>query len=201
MADTNETLVIEDASESFATWANQSFILPETRQSILKSNLLIVPWVGFRSLQMPVFPVCTERLFQFLKENATHEVIPEICIEDKDYKEVALHSALLIVGAFVVTALVAPIATDLISEYIKRTMFKHDENKIENAKRKVLNEKEDCPQVRVELTVVEENGKALKFHYEGPAEDFRKTINAALKAPAKINNSNLPEKLKSPPSS
>jgi hypothetical protein len=170
MANHGEILKIEEVAESFETWANQPFISSETRQLILKSNLLVVPWLGFRSLDIPVFPVCTEELFRFLKDKAPPEVIPEICIEDKDYKEVALHGALLIVGVFVVTAFIAPLAVDLISEYIKRRIFKPDEDKAK---------------ARVELTVIEEGGKALNFKYEGPARDFRKTINAALKTSIK----------------
>jgi hypothetical protein len=183
-AEPKNVLVIEEVQESFETWANQAFISAETRELVLKSNLLLIPILGFRELPIPVFPVCTEELFQFIKETSPKEIVPEICIEEKDYKELALHSALLIVGGFLVTALVAPVAVDLIAEYIKRRFLKQSENNVKAAKEIILQEEAEKDEVKVELTVVEESGKALKFSYEGPADDFRKNINAALKASA-----------------
>jgi len=170
VAKSKEALTVENVDESFEFWASQPFIATDTRNAILKSNVLIVPLLEFRSLKAPVFPVCTEELFQFIKEKVPPEVKVEICIEEKDYRELALHGAMLIVGSFLVTSLVAPLMANVIGEYIKRRIF---------------DQKDDKADVRVELTVVEPHGKALKFNYEGPASDFQKSIGAALESISK----------------
>jgi hypothetical protein len=167
-------LIIKKTKESFSTWIHKPYISEELRKQLEKANVLLVPKEGFRSYSGPVFPVGTEEFLNYLREFSAKGINANICIEDKDYKELALHEAFLIISAFVVTSLVAPIVTDLISEFIKRRWMKEDKNKDNN--------------IKIELTVVKKDGSSASFLYEGPAKAFTKTVKPALISLAKQEN-------------
>lgn len=160
-ADDRGFLIVEEANETIETWINKPFISDETRNQLIDSNFLIVPREGFRDIEYPVFPVGTEELFGYLRENATDALVPDICIDEQEYKELALHSDLYIIGSFIMEHLAAPLAVSLLDAYIK--------NK--------LGSKEEKASVNVEITVVQEgNKKATRIHYQGPAKEFQRTV-------------------------
>lgn len=168
----NETeFAVEDTDETFSTWIDRPYIPDELRPQLQRANVLIVPREGFREHAEPVFPVGTEELLNFLRDNTDKGVVPDICIADKDYRELALHDALIIVGSFVVTSIVGPIIADLISEYLKRRW----------------GSKEAEAKIKVELTVIESNGRASRLLYEGMAKDFNETVKPTLKSIADSN--------------
>lgn len=163
MPDKNETIFItENSTDNFDTWINKPFIPDELKKQLRSASVLIIPREGFREHSGLMFPVGTEELFHFLKNNSNGDITVDICISDKDYHELALHDAFLILGAFVVTNIALPIVVNLISTYITNR---------NNVNRRI----------KVEFTVVENNGRSTHFLYEGSAEDFDKTIKPKLK--------------------
>jgi hypothetical protein len=131
----------------------------------LKANVLLVPIEGFRERTDPMFHQGTEDLLQFLRESPNEDIRVDICIEDEDYRELALHLDLLVLASAVVTLVVAPIVADLIAEYIKRRLGSREPETI----------------VRSEMFVYDERtGRSVRFSYEGPASAYRDTMANAI---------------------
>jgi len=167
-----KVFIVENSAESFATWINKPFIPEKLRRQLSKANILIVPREGYREEPSPVFPVGTEELLDYLREYSRKGIVPDICINDKDYKELSLHSALIIIGSLVITSIVGPIIADLISEYIKKRWMT----------------KVDKAQIKLELTIVKNDGSASYLLYEGPANEFLSTVKPTLRSLAEKNN-------------
>lgn len=160
------TLVVETSQESIYSWINRPYISDALRAQLSKANVLLVPTEGFCERADLVFPVGTEELFQFLRESQRENLLVDICIEDKDYKELALHADLLIIASFVVTSIAAPVVADLITEYIKRRLGLHETDSI----------------VRSELTVYDEKtGRSVRLSYEGPASEYHARVVTAIR--------------------
>lgn len=150
---------VSDSSENFSTWINRQYIPQGLKRSLQNVNILFVPYENFRDQKIPVFAHKTEEIFHFFQEHASSEVNVNICIADDDYKEVALHSDLIIIGSVIVSTVVLPVFVNLLSEYLKRKLFKSTNSKI-----------------RIVLTVVDSSSGAKQFEYEGPADGFRKAV-------------------------
>ena len=93
-------------------------------------------------------------------------MVPEILIEENEYRELALHSDLLAIGAILVKLAVAPLAVNLIAEYIKRR----------------LGSKKDDSSFEVTIFLSGDNEKTKTLHYKGPVKDFEKTASSAIEA-------------------
>ncbi|MDA2233792.1 hypothetical protein PDM89_11930 [Bacillus cereus] len=158
-------LNVEQVTENMDTWINRSYITEPLKEELQKANVLILPKEGFRDYKEPVFPIGTEDIYIFFKEHSNEKFSPEICIEDKDYKELALHSSLLILGSFAVTVMVAPIFVDVISHYLEK---------------KTGDKIEECD-VNIKVTVVEED-KSTCIHYQGRAADFSQSFTSIVKS-------------------
>lgn len=164
----DKALLIEEAStESFQTWIKRPYLGDSLREQLSKANVLVVPNEGYgERTDLVYFPSGTAELFQFIRESGKENISTEVCIEDKDYKEVALHADLVIIATFVVTSLVAPLAVDLIAEYIKQRLF---------------GKREDETEVRAKLTVYDEkNGRSIDFSYKGPAPGYHEVMTKAI---------------------
>jgi hypothetical protein len=166
MAHNQSVLVIENTEESISTWASRPYITEGLHQQLLEANFLIVPNEGYGDrADLVYFPVGTERLFGFLRGSTQEGLSVDICIEDEDYKEVALHADLMIIARFVVTSLVAPLAVKLIAEYIK--------DRIKGRQKEI--------EVRSKLVVNDSTtGRSVKLSYEGPATEYRDVMVKAL---------------------
>lgn len=163
-------LVVQDSQESIQTWTSRSYISDELREQLSKANVLVVPNEGYGDrADLVYFPGGTEELFHFLRESVQENLFVGICIEDEDYKELVLHVDLVIIAGFVVTSLVAPLAVDLIAEYIKRRVGKREAE----------------TEVRSKLTVCDEiTGRSVHFSYEGPASEYRDVMVNAIQEPS-----------------
>jgi len=150
---------VSDSSENFSTWINRQYIPQDLRGTLQDVNILFVPYENFRDQKIPVFAHKTEEIFHFFQEHAPAGVNVNVCIADDDYKEIALHSDLIIIGGIIVSAVVLPVFVNLLSEYLKRKLFKSPNSKI-----------------RIVLTVVDSTSGAKQFEYEGPADSFGKAV-------------------------
>ena len=170
MTDTNEPVIkLDDSEEGFAYWANREFLSPETKASITSSQILLVPDEEFRDGTTLTFPTGTEGFCDFVREELGTDHSVEIAIEDKDYKELALHGATLIVAGVVATAVAAPVLVHVINKFIDRKFFK-DPKKNEN-------------HIRIEMTVEERIGDQVrirKLSYDGPVQNFETNMHQTL---------------------
>lgn len=156
--------IMEESEENFSTFLDRPNISPDRKEVLRKANVLIVPRDGFRGRPEPVFPVGTSELYQYITEHSGNEISIDICIEETQYKELALHGALIVLGGFVLTAIIAPVMATLIADYIKERFSSKDKS----------------AEIKVEFTVIKENGDASKLLYEGPASTFKDTIKPSL---------------------
>jgi len=170
---------VKDTPKNFSYWLSRPYVSATLKQDLDKANLLIVPTENFREKDGPFFPNGTEDFLDFLRSNSREGLVPDICIDDSQYQVIALHNALVVIGGVVVSALLAPVVVDLVAEYIKR---------------KIWVDKEAETSVKFSMTIVEEDGRAEKMSYEGPAATFQKTIGSRLKAPSGRKNPGLEKK-------
>ena len=159
-----ESLIIEDTKEDFNYWINRHYIDSSKKKKLVKSNLMIIPREGFAGREDICFPVGTLELFHFLEKQKNDEFKPEICFGDENYKELALHADLILIGSFIVTNLILPLFVNYLYDYFK------------NKYGKSLNKRN----VKLEITY-DEGDTHKKLTYEGPGKDFNKQIVEGLK--------------------
>lgn len=157
-----DDLIIKGTTENFETWINKDFISEELRVQLRKSDILLIPVEGFHDLTYPVFPVKTEELINYLRKNSPEDLHVDICIEDKDYKEVALHSDLVILSSFIVSSVALPILINLVSTYLSKKLLKPEKTNI-----------------KVSITVVNKDRKSKNLMYEGSVGNFKEAANKA----------------------
>ncbi len=158
-------LSMESTEKGFNFWLNQEFISDSLRQDLAKAEILLVPQIGFRDRNDPVFPVKTEELLGYLKRRSKTPDKIDICIDDDEYKELALHSALLVLASIVVTSVALPTLVNILSEYIKNKIF---------AEKKDRN-------IKVTLYVQDHKGLIKQITYEGNPENFADSMNSIKK--------------------
>ena len=149
---------IEHSNDNFITWSEKSYLSEELKESVLKSDILIVPVEEFRDLKKPVFPQRTEEIFKFLKDNSPKELHVEVCIKDEDYQEFALYDDSINIGLFVVTAIALPFLINLLSNYVSNKFIEEDRNN----------------RVKISFTVVK-NKESKTVVFEGDASKFLST--------------------------
>lgn len=169
------SVVVKNSQESLSTWTSRPYISNTLREQLSKANVLLVPTEGYGDQPgLVFFPSGTEEVFQFLRESQQGNLSVDICIEDKDYKEVARHAEILIIASLIVTTIVAPVVADLIAEYIKRRWGSRE---VETT-------------VKLEITVCDEKaGRSVRISYEGPASEYRNTMGNAIQ---NLNNPHDP---------
>ena len=154
---------VEESQNTFDYWINRPYISENLKGSLSKTNVLIVPLEGYYD-KGPVFAGFSERLLTFLKNSGYQGLLPDICIEEGDYVELAQHGrTLIIVGAFVLTSIIAPIFVNLVSDFIKQRLGAEDKR------------------IKIEMTVVDKDGKGKQFRYEGSADSFKDIVLPRLK--------------------
>lgn len=157
--------VVKPVEVSLDDWLARPFISDETRANLSHVNALIVPDEGDAGEGVMYFPKGTSDLFKYLNAHKSEGLTIDVCIEDKDYKELLQHADLLTVADFVVTALIAPVVVNLISAYIASWR----ENRLEKT------------MVKSKLTVVREGDRAaIEYEYYGPAKEYHDVMNSAL---------------------
>ena len=60
-------LNIEDTEKNFDYWLNQNFISDDLKSKLKTADILLVPQIGFRDQDTPVFPVKQKNCLHFLK--------------------------------------------------------------------------------------------------------------------------------------
>jgi hypothetical protein len=102
-----------------------------------------------------------------LRDRAPRDAKPELAVEDANYKELVLHSDIIIIADILVRYVFAPVAVGLIVQWI----------------RKRLGSRFASARVRFNMTVDRSDDQArnaVSLSYDGPAKTFEATINQAL---------------------
>lgn len=153
------SLVCSETDELIPYWLNKG-LAKKHRSDVERADIVIVPFENFRGIQF-AFHQNTPHLFQYIKSGANGFEV-EICADDEEYLEVALHGQAIRIGTIIATYVAIPIVVNLLSSYI------YDEMK---AKPKDT--------VEVSLIVQDHECKAFKFDFNGNAEEFNKLSDAA----------------------
>jgi len=150
----NQPLVVTLTDESRQTWLDID-LGSGYQAEIAAANVLIVPERDFRNGIKYVFFQDTINLLNFFQTELNGKLTVEICANDEEYLELALHSATFRISKILVEVIVAPLIVDLLSTYIS------DELKAK-------------PTDTVELSIVIEDHdcKSFEFKYKGEAKDL-----------------------------
>lgn len=163
----------ESTDQGIDYWASRPYLNAETQARLRQVEVVLLPREGFRGQDLLTFPVRTEEFYKFLKQELGDAHPVNLAIDDKDYKELALHAGLIELGTILVGSVLVPLLVNVISDYINR--------------RAETTGKIDEPTVRVELIVQEQTPEAVrttKLSYDGPAKDFLPSMKEAIqKAP------------------
>lgn len=151
--------VVEKSDLSFNTWLAKPYISDALRQQLSQSDILLLPLENAREGTAIVFPIGTDEIFSYLKQNSPDDVCVDILVEDSDYKEIALFSDLLILGGFFVTSIAAPILVNLVSDYLIKKKLPQG----------------TASQIKIEM-LIGSHEKTTRLYYEGSALDFYSTV-------------------------
>lgn len=158
-------LSIKPVDLSLRSWIDDPSLSEQTRTRLLRANMLLVPDEGHAGSGVRYFPQGTIDFFDFLTKNKPQDLVIDACVEDDDYKELSLHSDILIIAGLVVSHVVVPLAVNLVSDYISDWL---------------KNRKNDSA-VKAKLTVTfEQNRRSIEIEYYGAAEEYSKAIHDAL---------------------
>jgi hypothetical protein len=184
-------LTITDSKDSFENWIARDFIPENMKASLSTASILILPFEDLRPNTPPVFPIGTEDIFRFFKENLKGATI-DICISDSDYQEFAFYSDYKRLGNFMVTAVAVPVFVTVLSTFVYDKFIKEDETKpqiqiIDNSTQiiletpaSVVTEKKylEPTHIKFSVTVVDSVKGSKQIDYEGPAKDLDSVLNA-----------------------
>jgi len=152
-----KNLKVDEISDNSESLINAVPISEELKVKLLKTPIIVYPQSGFRNFNEPLFPQGTEEIYRYLQTNLPPNTPIDICIEDNDYFELALHADLKRIGIFIVASVVLPIFLGVVSSYIN--------NKI------LSTSKDDDISISIIITETE-CSTSKKIFYEGPAKDF-----------------------------
>ncbi len=173
------TLKVESSDKTFQTVIRREYISKKLQEDLVNANVLLVPNEGYGDrTDLIYFPSGTTDLYQYLRERQTEDFKIGICIEDKDFKEVALHADWLIIAQFVVSFVIAPLFVDLLAEYIKQHLGKRRD--------------ETCVKSRITI-IDEQHGRGIECTYEGPAAEYHEVMMKAISKLA-LPSPQIPEK-------
>lgn len=153
-------IVIKDSNQDFDYWLNRPYISNNLKRELQSSEILIIPEEGIREFNIPLFPVKTEEVFTYMRNAISGDQSINICVEDKDYKELALHHDQINIATFIVTSALLPIFINLLSNYIQE---------------KIIKRRSDST-INVKFIVQKKNRESKKIYYEGKPEYFGDTI-------------------------
>lgn len=167
MADKDsQPVVVSETEKTFEFFINRPYVHNLSKDRLSRANALMVPNEGYADREDLVYlPSGSAELFRYLRERSPEQLRLDSTIEDRDYKELALHADWLNIATLVATIIVLPTLINLLSDYI------YD----------VLQGRTRKTKVRSRIIVVDqERNTQIEILYEGPAETFRDTLLQAV---------------------
>lgn len=132
MTDQEEYLISNETNLNSEFWIQQEFVPEFLRKQLRMANILILPQFSLSNEKVPAFPNKTEDVLSYLKNESLGNIIVDICIDSRNYRELSLHSYEINIGTFVFQYIFAPVFVALMAEYIKRKVFRTEDNPIVN---------------------------------------------------------------------
>lgn len=165
-----EALTVKDCSETFETIYEKEYFPKKLLDEIKEANVLLIPdYVKREDKKRYVFPECTQEFLEYVKDNASDNLRPDIAIDDEGFNKLELHSAAITIATFVVTSIALPMMINLVSNFL------YDQAK------KMHREKKDVS-AKVNIITTEESGKKSKMiSYEGPVSGIEEALKSAAK--------------------
>ncbi len=164
----NKIVKIIDCEETFETIYKKEYFPQKLMDEIKEANVLLIPdYVKRGNEEGYMFPEYSQEFLEYLKDNVSDNLRPDIAIDDEDFVQLELHSAIITVGTFIVSKVAFPIMIGLV------TNFLYDQAK------KMHREKKDVS-AKVNIIATEETGKKSKMiSYEGPVSGIEEALKAA----------------------
>lgn len=180
-------LTINDTNENFETWLNKEFITPDLKQLLADKSILLIPFENLRDTPNPLmFPIGTENVLRYFKNNLPENQTIDICILDEDYQEFAFYSDYKRLGNFLVKSVAIAVFVNVLSSYVYDQFIKEDDTKpqiqiIDKSTNTTINnhisnlaDKKflEPTHIKFSVTVVDSLGKSKNISYEGPASEI-----------------------------
>ena len=173
-----EILIVESVEVTLEDFLDRLVISPDLRQQLSRANLIILPLdVELPApLSGPVFSPITDDLYQYLRDHAPPELIPEVAVADEDYRELDLRGDLEVLGGMVLLQGVLPFAIGLLTNFVSSRFDKRGS------------------EIELELTAINGDGTGRRLYYKGPAAEFEQRVVPALRGqPSNNPTLNIPE--------
>lgn len=145
--------------QNFEYWYCRPYLSEHTKEIARSASILLVPLEDVPNTNGPVFPSEVRGYYAYLREHVADNNQIGICIDEEQFREIILRGRLLSLGRIVVTLAVAPLAMNLTSYYVQKSVDANTD-----------------PTVRFELTVTKPDGSCVSIKYDGPASTFEKLM-------------------------
>jgi len=153
---TTATIIVRD--DNYRELVQSASLSEKLEKEAKIADVLLFPNRGHAGRDAVYFPSGTSELYAFLQSTLPTEVRLEAAIDEKDYRELALHGFVVIVATIVCANVIAPLVVRAIDGFLK--------------KREGL-ERSSNSTVKSRLVVYKDKESRLtEFYYEGPAASF-----------------------------
>ncbi len=160
------SLKLNRSNITFETWLNQPFVADDLRSQLVEANVLLIPELEYCGYAGPLFPAGTEDFFHFLANQDSDEIRADICIEDHEYRSLALlHDDISFA-----TVIVLPALASVIAHYIIRFLDKKLGSRV--------------TETRIKSKVViasPETDKSVTVEFEGLASEYDEYVGSTLR--------------------
>lgn len=124
--------VKEDVAHGLGYWKHNEELSSDVRQEIVDANILFIPLESDQyndegSSHGKIFASGAEGFFKYLISSKREGIKADICVNDGEYRTLALYSepiTLTVIGTIVISSIIAPIVKDLILDYIRTNRAK-----------------------------------------------------------------------------
>lgn len=161
----DEVISVSESTVTLDSARLSPWLDSELRDQLNGADVILMPWPGFRDWAKPVFPERTEELFRFLRDRAPDSIAVELALQDEDYVEVSLRHEFVTLPEVVVTLIAAPVAVNLISDWL----------------REFLRNRHDAAVVKFKMSVDMSDGAARSIEYEGPVRTFENLMQSQVR--------------------
>lgn len=180
-------LTIKDTNDNFETWLNKEFVSADLKKLLADKPILLIPFENLRDTPNPLmFPIGTDNVLRYFKENLPESQTIDICINDEDYQEFAFYSDYKRLGNFLVKSVAIVVFVNILSAYVYDQFIKEDNTKpqiqiIDKSTNKTINnhisnltDKKylEPTHIKFSVTVVDSVGKSKNISFEGPASEI-----------------------------
>lgn len=173
---------VRESGLSRAVLLSKPWITDELRASLSEATVIFAPWEGFRDIPRPVVPVGTGELYQALRDLENPAVRAEIALPDEQYSEVALHADVVFLPTVILSAVIAPVAVNLISDWLKKRLL----------------ERSNDADVKFEMIIEDGDGRTRSIRYEGPVKSFESLLDAQLRQTESLSSPSVDEQPRLP---